>query len=108
MPRPLSCLACLLFILLPVSSAEALVLVVHPDGSGDCPTIQAAIDSVNFSGDIIELTDGVFTGFGNRDLFTSGKSLLIRSQSGDPTSCIIDVQGRADEWHFGILFVEDG
>lgn len=101
-------LACLLFFLLPISTAEARVWVVNPDGTGDAPTIQAAIDSLTYSGDIIELMDGVYTGDGNRDLYNSGRSFLMRSQSGDPASCIIDVQGSEDEWHWGIVFAEDG
>jgi len=58
--------------------------------------------------DIIELTDGVYTGSGNRDLNNSGKYFLIRSQSGDPTACIIDLQGTAEEPHRGITYAEDG
>jgi hypothetical protein len=82
--------------------------VLHPDGSGDAPTIQAAIDSANFNGDVIELTDGVYTGPGNRDLYTSGKSFLLRSQSGNPAHCVIDLEGTADQWHWGIVYTDDG
>ena len=108
MSKRLIFLACFLLFLLPFSSAEARVWVLHPDGSGDAPTIQAAIDSLNFSDDVIELVDGVYTGLGNRDLYNSGKNFLMRSQSGDPTNCIIDLQGTADEWHWGIAYAEDG
>lgn len=108
MSHRLTFLVCLLILLLPLSNAEAEVWVVNPDGTGDAPTIQAAIDSLAWSGDIIELTDGVYTGVGNRDLYTSGRSLLIRSQSGNPANCVIDLQGSMDEWHWGIVFAEDG
>jgi pectin methylesterase-like acyl-CoA thioesterase len=37
---------------------RADVFVVSPDGSGDFPTIQAAVDAAS-DGDDIELTDGV-------------------------------------------------
>jgi hypothetical protein len=50
--------------------ASAETYVVSPDGSGDFPTIQTAIDAV-VDGDIVQLTDGVFTGEGNRDLSVS-------------------------------------
>jgi hypothetical protein len=40
---------------------------VAPDGSGDAPTIQAAIDS-SAPQDVVELADGTFIGPGNRDL----------------------------------------
>ncbi len=103
-----SFVAFLFLLLLPISYAEARVWVLHPDGSGELPTIQAAIDTVDFSGDIIELTDGVYTGIGNRDMYNMGKSFLIRSQSGNPADCIIDLQGSPEEWHWGIAFAEDG
>ena len=108
MSQRLSFLACLLLFLLPLSTAEARVWVLNPDGTGEAPTIQACIDSLTWSGDIIELMDGVYTGEGNRDLYTSGRNFLLRSQSGNPANCIIDVQGTEEEWHWGIVFAEDG
>lgn len=101
-------LAGVLLLIIPFSIAEAEVWVVHADGTGDLPTIQAAIDACTYSGDIIELTDGVYTGYGNRDLYNTGKSFLIRSQSGNPADCVIDLQGSEDEWHWGIGYDEDG
>lgn len=44
--------------------AMAVTYTISPDGSGDFPTIQAAIDTAS-AGDIIELTDGTSTGEGN-------------------------------------------
>lgn len=64
-------------------------LEVRPDGSGDAPTIQAAIDAIPAGGEIV-LGDGVYAGEGNRDLDLAGKAILIRSESGDPASCVID------------------
>jgi hypothetical protein len=72
--------------------ASAETYVIHPDGSGDFPSIQAAIDFAS-DGDIIELTDGTFTGDGNRDVMLQGKAVTMRSQSGNATTCIIDVEG---------------
>ena len=60
-PFLLSVLVCLLS-----SAAFAATYTVNPSGTGDFPTIQAAIDGV-VEGDIIELTDGIFTGDDNRD-----------------------------------------
>jgi len=80
-------LACL--ILVPPSIADTYV--VDPYGTGDYPTIQAAVNAC-VSGDIIELTDGVFTGAGNRDIRFNNRDLTIRSQSGDPTRSIIDCE----------------
>lgn len=79
------------------------VLRVEPDGSGDHPTIQAAIDAAG-SWDIIELSEGIFTGDGNRDLDFQAKTITIRSHSGDPSTCIIDCDGTQADPHHGFLF----
>ncbi|MCK4305377.1 MAG: right-handed parallel beta-helix repeat-containing protein [Candidatus Eisenbacteria sp.] len=76
---------------------------VSPDGSGDFPTIQAAIDSAS-AGDVIELTSGIFAGEGNRDIDYLGKAITIRSASGDPDSCIIDCEGDATDPHRAFTF----
>jgi hypothetical protein len=60
-------------VLLP--AAGATTYVVHPDGTGDSPTIQAAIDASS-DGDVVELTNGTFTGDGNRDLVGTGVDVL--------------------------------
>jgi hypothetical protein len=77
--------------------------IVHPDGTGDFPTIQAAIDAV-VDGDVIELTNGVFIGNGNRDIDFLGKAITVRSQSGDAEACVIDCQGSETETHRGFWF----
>ncbi len=80
-----------LLLLIYAASASAATYVVRPDGTGDFPTIQAAIDAVS-AGDTIELTDGTFTGSGNRDISVS-KTLTLRAQNGPGGSCIIDCEG---------------
>lgn len=70
---------------------------VQPDGTGDAPNIQAAVDSAH-TGDSIVLSDGVFSGSGNRDVVVE-KSLSFTSESGDPADCIIDCQGTSAERH---------
>ncbi|MBD3237153.1 MAG: S8 family serine peptidase, partial [Candidatus Eisenbacteria bacterium] len=79
------------------------VILVRPDGAGEYPTIQAAIDAAADAA-TIELTNGVFTGSGNRDLDCGGKRLMIRSAAGDPDSCIIDCQGTPSDPHRGFIF----
>lgn len=79
-------------------ASEAATYVVNPQGTGDFPTINAAIAAV-VDGDIIELTDGTFTGTGNYEIDFLGKQITLRSQSGDPALCIIDTQG-----HPGAIF----
>jgi hypothetical protein len=88
------------------SPSGASVYVVQPDGTGDFPTIQAAIDAAS-DGDVIELTDGTFRGDGNRDMDYQGKAITIRSQSESAEACVIDSEGyalhnhRAFEFHSG-------
>jgi hypothetical protein len=89
--------------LIAVSASHAAVYVVRPDGTGDFPTIQAAI-SASVSGDIIEMTNGTYTGDGNRDIDYLGKSITIKSQSSEPSGCILDSQGSHSDPHYGIGF----
>jgi len=76
---------------------------LDPDGTGDYPTIQAAINAA-FDGDIIELTDGTFEGEGNRDIQVPARPIAILSQSNDYEACIIDCGGSAREEHRGFRF----
>lgn len=87
------------------SSAVADVHTVLPDGSGDYPDIQAAVDAAA-AGDIIELGDGTFTGNGNRDVLIVGKSIWIRSASGQAESCMIDCEGEFSFPHRGFGLVD--
>ena len=84
------------------TSAGAEVFVVSPSGP---LTIQGAIDLCD-SGDVVELTDGVYTGEGNRDLVLGGKEITVCSASGDPTTCIIDCEAAENDQHRG--FTLDG
>ncbi len=72
--------------------ADATHYFVYPDGGGDFPTLQAAIDG-SAPGDTIFLGDGVFSGPGNRELVS--KERHFRSLSHDPTACVIDAGGLA-------------
>lgn len=84
-------------------SALATTYVVTPDGTGDFPTIQAALDAV-VNGDVIELADGTYTGPGNRDIDYHGKAVTVRSISGDPALCRIDCGGSPTQPHRGFHF----
>ncbi len=98
----------LLLLLLTFSTATfAAVHSIRPDGTGDFPTIQSAVIAfgVVAEGDTIELADGIFTGNGNRDIFFAGRSLVLRSASGDPETCVIDCEGSALDQHRGFDFV---
>ena len=80
------------------SSASATTWIVLPDGSGEFPDIQSAVDGAE-SGDVIELGNGTFTGDGNRDVQIHDTSLTIRSQSGDPEACVLDCEASAADPH---------
>lgn len=88
---------------LPPAVACGEILSVAPDGSGEYPTIQAAIDAA-VPGDIVELADGVFTGAGNRDLDYLGKAITVRSRSHDPSTCVIDCAASEGDPHRGFHF----
>jgi hypothetical protein len=87
-------IASIVSLVLFASAGAALgdTIVVKPDGTGDYPVIQAAIDAA-MNGDEILLTDGVFKGKGNKDVKFWGKAVTVRSQSGNPWDCIIDAEG---------------
>ncbi len=83
-------------------SAGASVYLIRPDGTGDFPTIQQAIDGA-LPGDTLDLDDGIFRGTGNRDMNTDGRTFTIRSRSGDSTACVIDCEGTPDSPHRAFL-----
>lgn len=84
--------------------AAATTYQVLPDGSGDFPTIQAAVNAI-VAGDVIELGNGTFLGDGNRDVNPLGKAITIRSVTGDPADVIIDCQGSVANPHRAFTFV---
>ena len=73
---------------LPALAAE---IFVAPDGSGQYPTLQAALDAAQ-EGDTLLLGDGRFEGPGNHGL-TIWRAISIRPAQGGPSSCIIDCEG---------------
>ncbi|MBN1885806.1 MAG: S8 family serine peptidase, partial [Candidatus Krumholzibacteriota bacterium] len=72
-------------------------------GTGDAPTIQAAIDSA-FAGDTVLVAAGTYTGAGNRDVEFRGKGLLVLSESGRDLT-IVDCESAPGDNHAGFLFV---
>lgn len=78
--------------------AAGSLLTLRPDGTGDFPTIQAALFAAS-PGDTILLENGVYRGDGNRDANFYGKTVLFRSVSGEPNACVIDCEASETDLH---------
>lgn len=60
------------------ASAFGDTIYVDANGTGDYPTIQAAINAAA-NGDVIILMPGTYTGDGNRNIAYLGKAIMVRS-----------------------------
>jgi hypothetical protein len=81
----------ILGLLVPMAADSlAGTLRVRPDGSGDVPTIQAAVNAAG-SGDDVLLEPGTYTGPGNRYVILQGKGVTILSEQGSEVT-IVDCQ----------------
>lgn len=74
-------------------------LQVEADGSGAYPTIQAAIDAAG-PGAIVQLGNGTYSGLGNTNVVFRGKALILRSESGEADSCIVDCEASGRGLYF--------
>lgn len=87
--------------------APARTIYVDANGTGDYPTIQAAIDAAT-DGDIIILQPGTYTGPGNRDITFKGKAITVRSIEPNDTNIVagtvIDCNGTEVQPHRGFYF----
>ncbi|MFH2052831.1 MAG: right-handed parallel beta-helix repeat-containing protein [bacterium] len=83
-------LAIRLGVWLAVGSAVAAEPAVRPDGSGNHPTIQAALDAAA-DGDVIRLAPGIYGGPGNLDLDFRGKAVTLLGDEAAPETCILDL-----------------
>lgn len=64
-------------------------IIVFPDGSGQYATIQEAVDAATTGTEIL-LADGTFRGEGNAIVDYKGKTVTIRSLSGNRSACVIE------------------
>ena len=82
--------ACLGLSLLIASSvpSSADILLVNAEGTGQYPTIQAAVDAA-MDGDEVHFVAGMYESEGNRDVNFRGKAITIRSEDLDPTSVFV-------------------
>ncbi|MHC4115847.1 MAG: right-handed parallel beta-helix repeat-containing protein [Planctomycetota bacterium] len=87
-----------------VVQCSAEIIVVEPDGSGDYPTIQAAVDAA-YEGDEVVLSIGTYTGDGNRDIDPNGKAITVRSTNpNDPNIVASTVINCGGDRHRGFYF----
>ena len=88
-------------------AAHGGIIVLWADGSGDYPTIQAAIDAAA-GGDVIYLFPGTYTGPGNTDIHFLGKSITVQSVAPEFPSIvaatIIDCNGTEADPHRAFYF----
>jgi len=75
-----------------LSAAAAVILV-----PADHPTIQQAIDAAS-AGDTVLVSDGVWSGEGNRDLNLRGKAITVAA-AGGIADCILAPEGSEAEPH---------
>ncbi len=73
---------------LAASTAAGDLINIKADGSGDYPTIQAAINAAATGDEIVlEGGQGAYTGPGNKEIDFSGKAITVRSA--DPSSSAV-------------------
>ncbi|HIJ51727.1 MAG TPA: hypothetical protein HPP66_01055 [Planctomycetes bacterium] len=89
--------ACILYAcVVMVVPVEAATITVRADGTGDYPTIQAAINAAN-PGDEVVLERGTYAGYGNHNLDFNAKAITVRSLEPENNACmretIIDAEG---------------
>jgi hypothetical protein len=72
---------------------SSIVLAEIRSVPGEYPNIQAAVNASQ-NGDEVVIANGVYTGPGNYNINFIGRVITVRSGSGDPDSCIIDIQGQ--------------
>jgi len=68
----------------------------------DYITIQEAVDHA-WPDTTVWVTDGVYTGYGNRDIDFRGKFITLKSENG-PQYCIIDCNATDSDRHRGFVF----
>jgi len=95
-PRLLRSLACAILAAIYCSSASARVWRVTPEGTGDAPTIQAAIDSAS-AGDEVVLAPGRYTwtsqGATSHSMVQMRAGVTLRGEAG-AASTILDAEER--------------
>ncbi len=87
-----------------VLPAHATTYTIRPDGTGDFPSIQAAI-TASVNGDTILLDMGTYYGNGNYEIDFQGKAITVSSLNGDPNTCIVNCLGSSSLHRRGFVFM---
>ena len=77
------------------SDARAETYLVNPQGTGDFPNLETALEQV-VDGDVIELADGTYSRGEGFDFL--GKAITVRSQNGNPENCKILYDSNGLSW----------
>ena len=88
----------LISLFISVVSSQASILTVDDDGTADCNNIQEAINAA-VGGDIIIISDGIYSGPLNRELNFYGKAVTLQSENG-AENCIIDCKEQSRAFNF--------
>ena len=72
--------------------ASARTWYVNPEGTGDAASIEIAVEDSAASGDTVMLADGTYYGSTAIGVW-AGKSVTVRSESGDPAACLLEWTG---------------
>ncbi len=83
----------------PVGATEeprANTLSINAEGTGDYPTIEAAIDSAQ-NGHTVVVAPGLDVNFGNQDITMTNKVLTLRSQGQNDPNAGGDTVGTGEE-----------
>jgi len=91
-----------------VITCPAATITVKPDGTGDQPTIQAAIVDAN-NGDEVVLEPGTYTGPGNRDIDFLGKPITVRSTNPNNPAIVAAtiINCNIPVYSFAFIFISD-